>query len=241
MKAQRHKMLCVDNKRSLPGRPAHLALGAVPVATLLKRCSLHLTRVGVRKKSTRVHYPVYLRIHVGRPVRALVRDVHTLAIRFATPVPVPHVRLWVPRKIVSVEGTRLRNVARIPITKKGGAVVRFAAIYCPAEGILVQNRATRVFAVLAMSRWRHVAIVEMCRPRCCAVLEMKKWRVKSYMTILVKLKIGKAVSVAENSATVLLTAVFTSARKAVIRKIRNPHIAQCHPTSCLTVLVERHR
>lgn len=234
-------MLCVDNKRSLPGRSTHLALGAVPVATLLRRCFLRLTRVGVRKKSIRVHYPVYLRIHVGRPVRALVRDVHTLAIRFATPVPVHHVRLWAQRKIVSVEGTRLRSVARIPTTKRGGAVVRFAAIYCPAESILVRDRATKVFAVLAMSRWRHVAIVEMCRPRCCAVLKMKRWRARSYVTILVKLKVGKAASVVENSAAVLSTVAFTSARKVVIRKIRNPHIAQSHPTSYLTVLVERRR
>lgn len=103
MKVQRHKMLCVDSRRSLPGRPAHLALGAVPVVILLRRCSLRLTRVGVKKKSIRVHYLVYLHIHVGRLARALVRDVHTLAIRFATLVPVHHVRPWDQRKIVSVE------------------------------------------------------------------------------------------------------------------------------------------
>lgn len=61
------------------------------------------------------------------------------------------------------------------------------------------------------------------------------------MTILVKLKAGKAASVAENFATVLSTAVFTSARKVVIRKIRNPHIAQGHLMLYLTVLVERRR
>lgn len=119
--------------------------------------------------------------------------------------------------------------------------MRFAAIYCPAESILVRDRATKVFVALAMSRWRHVAIVEACRLRCCAVLEMKRWKAKGYVTILVKLRVGKAVSVAENSATVLSTAVFTSARKVVIRKIRSPHIARRHPTLCLTVLVGKRR
>lgn len=152
MKVQQHKMLCVDNRRSLPERPAHLVLGAVPVAILLRRYFLRPTHVGVKRKSIRVHYLVCLRIHVGRPARGLVRDAHTLAIRFATPVPAHHVRPWVQRKTVSVEGIHLPSVARIPTTRTDGAVVRSAATYCPAESILVPDRATKVFAVLAMSR-----------------------------------------------------------------------------------------
>jgi len=238
MKVQRRKMLCADN-RSRPERPAHLALGAAPVAILLRRYFLRPTHVGVKRKSIRVHYPVCLPIHVGRPARGLVNDVHTLATRFATLGPVHHVRLWAQRKTVSVEGIRLPSVARIPTTKTDGAVVRSVATYCPAECILVPDRATKVFAVLAMSRSRHVAIVGTCRPRCCVVLEMKRWRARSYVTILVRLKAGRAASVAEKFATVLSTAVFTSARRVVIRKIRNPHIVQGRPMSYSIVLVER--
>lgn len=233
-------MLRVDNSRIQRERSACLAPGAVPDAILLRKYSPRRTPAGARRMSTRVRCPVCRLILVGRLARDLGRDVHIHAIRSVMQDPVRHVRPWAQHKIVSVEGTRLLNVARTLTTRMGGVVVRFVVICCHVVNIPVLGLATRVSAVLAMSKSKHDVIVAVCRPRCCAVPEMKRSIVRNYgMIHRNQLRIGPVALLVENYAIGLLIAVSISARRAVTRKMHNQRIVPGRLTWCLIARVEK--
>lgn len=107
-----------------------------------------------------------------------------------------------------------------------GAVVRSAVTYCPVVSILVLDGATKVSAVPVTLKSRHVAIVEVCRPKCYAVLEMKRRTARNYVMHQVMPKVGLAVLAAENFATAHSTAAFISAIKTAMLKMHSPHIVR---------------
>lgn len=226
MKDQQPRMPRVDSKRMPLGKLVHLAPGVVPVVIFLRRYILRPTRVGVKRKSIRVHWVDCLHIHVDRPARGLVRGALIHATQFAMPVLVHRVRRWVLLRIVSVVGTLLRSVVRIQTMRMDGAVVRSAVTYCPVVSILVLDGATKVSAVPVTLKSRHVAIVEVCRPKCYAVLEMKRRTARNYVMHQVMPKVGLAVLAAENFATAHSTAAFISAIKTAMLKMHSPHIVR---------------
>ena len=234
------RMLCVDSRRIPPERLLLLARGVAPAVTLRRRSSLRHTLVGVKRKSTHVHYLACLPIHVDRLARGLVRGVRIHAIRFVTRVPVHHVRPWVPRKTVSVVGILPPSDVRTRTMRMGGVVVRSVATCCRVVSILAIDRVTRVCVVRVMSKSRHVAIAVAWRRKCYAVPKTRRWIVRGCVMIT-KPIVGQVVSAVESFAVVLLIVVSIFVRRAAILKMHNLHTVRSRLMWCLTAPVVRRR
>ena len=219
-------------------RSVYLVPGVVLGVIWARRRSLRHIRVGVRKRSIRVRYPVYRLIPVDRLARGPERDVRTRAIPSVMPGRVRRVRPWARPRIVSAGGTRPLSGARTPTTRMGGAVVRSVGICCPVESIFAHGRAMRASAVLAMSRSSRSVIVVVCRQKCCAAPGTRRWTVScNYMTG--QWKAGPAASAVESRAVVPLIVESISARRAAIHKTHIPPIVPDRPTWCSIALVGR--
>jgi hypothetical protein len=144
------------------------------------------------------------------------------------PVLVRRVLTWVLHNPVSAASTSRPADVPTPTTRTAGAVVKSAAISCPAESTNARDLVTRVYAELAKYVSMLAATVARSKRLCSAlIVAMKSQATKSMPPRMVKMssKNGLACSLAPTLVIALSIVVFTTARNLVMLKMLNPATA----------------
>ncbi|KAJ5577966.1 uncharacterized protein N7459_006930 [Penicillium hispanicum] len=149
----------------------------VPGGALAAICRMNTfpprTPVGVRRRLIPDLFLVCLHTPVVRHAHGLVKDVHIRAMQPVMLALVLLVPLWGPPRTVFVVETLPQKDVRTLITRKDGAVGRFAVISSLVVNTPVLFHAMRGCAVHARSRPMLAAIVANCKLKCYAAQETK--------------------------------------------------------------------
>jgi hypothetical protein len=220
--------------------------GGAPDATYLRMFYRKISRVGVRKKSTRGLCQDCLLSRVVKLAQDLAlfrRNAHTRAPRHVTPVLVRHALRWVPLSTAFAERNRWLGDVLIPTMRKAGVVARFAANWCLVESTTAPNHVTRGCVVLAKFAFPLAATADKSRRTSYVVTVMTSLRVANLTLQLMEpqpLSIGQDYSNAQTCAVDCSTAGSIAAKSPATNKMPTLLIALDLLTLYLAVRVVKH-
>ena len=214
--------------------------GGVLAAISLKIRCLKSSRVGVKKRLTRSHYPVYHHSLVVRHVRDHAIYLKNVRIHAHLCVIAGHVLLvlrWGLRGIASVERSPSRGDALILIMRMGGAVVNRVVRSCPVVTTSAQGHAMKACVVPAKFVYLHVVVAGELRKKYFAATEGMKKKANAHILLRMGQKLlnsGLDCSSVVISVEESLIAGYITVRNHAINRISSLHIALGHPMSSLT-------